>query len=86
MIEFFVWPSLGVLFISVILCLFRLAKGPSAADQLMAYGTLTSMSIGVFILVGVIVDPMYLEAIIPLALVSFVAVLLIARFLEGEVG
>lgn len=85
MIEFFAWPSLGVLFAAVILCGFRLAKGPSAADQLLAYGTLTSTSIGVFILAGVIFDAAFLEALVPLALVSFVAVLLIARFLEGEV-
>jgi multisubunit Na+/H+ antiporter MnhF subunit len=34
---------------------------------------------------GVVIDRIFLEALVPLALVSFVAVLLIARFLEGEV-
>ncbi len=86
MIQYFAWPSLMILIISLLLCFYRLAKGPSAADQLTAYGTLSSMSIGIFMLAGVLVDTLFLEAVIPLALVSFVAILLITRFLEGEVG
>jgi multisubunit Na+/H+ antiporter MnhF subunit len=84
-IEVFAWPSIGVLVVSLVLCLVRLANGPSAADRLLAYGTLTSTSIGVFIIAGVVLDAMFLEALVPLALVSFVAILLVARFLEGEV-
>jgi len=85
MIELFAWSSLAILFASLAICMVRLAKGPSAADQLLAYGTLTSTSIGVFMVAGVVIDRIFLEALVPLALVSFVAVLLIARFLEGEV-
>ncbi len=85
MIDLVAWPCLAVLLVSVSLCLIRLARGPSAADQLMAYGTISSMSMAIFIVLGMAEDPVFLEALVPLALVSFVAVLLIARFLEGEV-
>ena len=85
MIEPFAWLSFAMLFASLVICMMRLAKGPSAADQLLAYGTLTTTSIGVFMVAGVMIDRVFLEALVPLALVSFVAVLLIARFLEGEV-
>jgi multisubunit Na+/H+ antiporter MnhF subunit len=85
MIAFFVWPTILILLISLLLCLVRLARGPSAADQLLAYGTLTSTSIGLFMVIGVVYEPTFLEALVPLALVSFVALLFIARFLEAEV-
>ncbi len=84
MIDLVAWICLAVLFISVSLCIIRLARGPSAADQLMAYGTINSISIAIFIILGMRQDPVFLEALVPLTLVSFVAVLLIARFLEGE--
>lgn len=85
MIAFFVWPAIAVLLVSIVLCLVRLARGPFAADQLLAYGTLTSTSIGLFMIIGVIHEPTFLEALVPLALVSFVALLFIARFMEAEV-
>lgn len=85
MIGFFVWPTIAALLISLVLCLARLAKGPSAPDQLLAYGTLTSASIGLFMIIGVVHEPTFLEALVPLALVSFVALLFIARFMEAEV-
>jgi len=85
MITLVAWTSVFVLILSTVLCLIRLARGPSSADQLMAYGTLGSMSIALFALLGVAADPLFLEALVPLALVSFVSLLLIAKFLEAEV-
>jgi len=84
-IEFVSWVSLAAVLTSTVLCLYRLVKGPSTADQLMAYGTIGSMSLAVFCLLGLTVGHVFFEAVVPLALVSFVSVLLAARFLEAEV-
>ena len=76
----------GFLLISFLAVLYRLFYGPSPWDRLLAYNAASNRLIGLLALLAVAVGKeFYLDMIVVYAGVSFLGVLVIARFMErGE--
>jgi len=66
---------------------YRVVLGPSPADRLQAVDTITTLLIGIIVLLGVEQGvPFLVDAAIALAAFSFIATMAIARYLcEGRV-
>ena len=76
---------MGVLLVSAFLCLLRLGKGPTAPDRTVAIdilGTLVVGFCGLFALRSG--NSFYLNIGIAWALLSFVAAIALAKYLEGK--
>jgi multicomponent Na+:H+ antiporter subunit F len=66
-----------------LLALFRFLRGPSAADRVVAFDVLTIISITGIILLALLGErAVYLDVALVYALLSFLGVLVVARFLE----
>ncbi len=67
------------------LCLYRIAKGPSAPDRMVAIDILGTVVVGFVALLTVVMDKAYmLDVALVWALVSFVGTLALAKFLSGR--
>ncbi len=77
---------LAALLVSVafVLALYRFFKGPSAADRVVAFDTLTIVSITGIALIALLNERgIYLDVALVYALLSFLGVITIARYLEN---
>ncbi|MEM9558101.1 MAG: monovalent cation/H+ antiporter complex subunit F [Acidobacteriota bacterium] len=79
--------SQAMIVAALILTLFRLVKGPSSFDRLLAGETMALGLIGLILVqAGIREARLYVDAALSLALFSFVGVVVFARFLEqGEI-
>jgi len=85
MIEKFIYIFIGLLCMSFVFCLYRLIKGPSLADRVMALNTLTLVGVGLAVLLGSYTNELFIDVAIPLALIAFISTLVITKYLEGEI-
>ena len=85
MIEKFIYIFIGLLCMSCVFCLYRLIKGPSLADRVMALNTMTLVGVGLAVLLGSYVHELFIDVAIPLALIAFISTLVITKYLEGEI-
>jgi len=71
--------------IAFLLALGRFAKGPKPIDRVVAFDVLTIISI-TFIVIAAVVEGrgIYLDVALVYALLSFLGVIAIARYLEGR--
>ena len=70
--------------LSFMLALFRFVKGPRAADRVVAFDVLTIVSITGIVLAALTEGRgIYLDVALVYALLSFLGVIVIARYLEG---
>lgn len=69
---------------ALLLTLYRFIKGPTAVDRVIAFDGLTIVSISA-ILLGALAEGrgIYLDVALVYALLSFLGVIVVARFLEG---
>jgi multicomponent Na+:H+ antiporter subunit F len=69
---------------ALLLTLYRFIKGPTAIDRVIAFDGLTIVSITA-ILLGALAEGrgIYLDVALIYALLSFLGVIVVARFLEG---
>ncbi|MFN8375049.1 MAG: monovalent cation/H+ antiporter complex subunit F [Anaerolineae bacterium] len=77
-----------VLLIAMLLpCAYRAAVGPSAADRLQAIDTITTLLIGIIILLAIVQQEwMYVDVALALAALGFIGTLALARYIaEGKV-
>lgn len=71
--------------LAFLLALFRFIKGPSAFDRVIAFDVLTVISITFIVLSALFADRViYLDVALVYALLSFLGVIAIARYLEGR--
>jgi multicomponent Na+:H+ antiporter subunit F len=78
--------SLAALLIGIafLLALFRFVKGPHAANRVVAFDVLTIISISGIVLAALAGGRgIYLDVALVYALLSFLGVIVIARYLEG---
>jgi multicomponent Na+:H+ antiporter subunit F len=82
-------PEIGLLLLVALLlpCVYRLFAGPSAADRLQAVDTITTLLIGIIVLLALVQGAAWLVDIgIALAAFGFIATLALSRYLsEGRV-
>ena len=69
------------------LSFFRLLKGPSAADRILALDTLYINAIALLVLLGIkLASPLYFEAALLIALMGFVGTVALSKFLlRGDI-
>jgi multicomponent Na+:H+ antiporter subunit F len=66
-----------------LLALYRFLKGPSAADRVVAFDVLTIVSVTGIVLIALAEGRgIYLDVALVYALLSFLGVIVVARFLE----
>ncbi len=76
---------LMLLIIGTFICLFRVARGPTAPDRAVAIDTIGVMVVGICGVFGVITGKdYYLNVAIAWALLSFIGTLALAKYLEGR--
>ena len=80
MIIFFFLVFIGA---GIVLCLFRLIKGPTAADRAMALDTVTTVTTALLVILGFVFKRyIYLDVALVYAVLMFIGAIAIARFLE----
>lgn len=74
--------SLAMLAIGMLLCLFRLLRGPDMADRIIALDTLYINALAALIVAGVrLDDPTFFDAAIVIGMLGFVGTVAFAKFL-----
>lgn len=73
--------------LTIILCMIRAVKGPSAADRLVAINVIGTKTIILISIVSFILKESYfIDVVLVYALISFVASIFIANFIEKTGG
>lgn len=76
--------SLGILAAAILIAFIRLLKGPTGFDRLLAADTITIITTGLIVLLAYfLARPVYMDVSLVYALLGFVGVVTIARFLGG---
>lgn len=77
--------ALFILLLSCLFCLYRIVKGPTAADRVVAIDILGVLIVGFCALLSVTTGRnWYIDIGIAWALQSFIATLALAKYLEGK--
>ena len=75
--------ALFVLIVLVIPCIYRMWAGPSSADRLQAIDTITTLLIGIVVLLMLVRnDRMLVDIAIALAAFGFIGTLALARYIS----
>ena len=75
---------LGLLFLSIIMAIIRVIKGPTAPDRIVGLDTINTIVIVSMIIFGLAAGSViYVDVAIVYALLSFISTLFIAKYLEG---
>lgn len=79
--------SLIALFITIALCLYRLALGPKAADRAVAFDTISSVFVGIICVLCIKwASTLYFDAVWILMLLGFLGSVSIAKYLvQGRI-
>jgi len=87
MLEVAIQIGLAMLGVAIVLCGWRLARGPSIPDRVLALDTLFINAIAVLVLYGIEVDtPIYFEAALLIAMFGFVGTVAFAKYLlRGDI-
>jgi len=77
---------LGIVILALLLSVIRFFKGPNAADRVVALDTMTTTFVSVLVLLGFIYQRfIYIDVSLVYAVLGFIGVLIIARYLEGGI-
>ena len=88
MIELEIEPTylvvLALLFLSILMALIRVLKGPTAPDRVVGLDAINTIIIVSMVIFGLIEGSViYIDVAIVYALLSFISTLFIAKYLEG---
>lgn len=84
MVDFLIHTAAVFAAVALLLILYRFIKGPTAVDRIIAFDGLTIVTI-TGILLGALAEGrgIYLDVALVYALLSFLGVIVVARFLDG---
>jgi multicomponent Na+:H+ antiporter subunit F len=72
-----------VMIISLILAFFRLLRGPSLPDRVVALDLVAALVVGIFAVYSIVMDqPVFIDVAIVLALIIFLGTVAFARYTE----
>jgi multicomponent Na+:H+ antiporter subunit F len=84
MAELMLFVAAGFVLLAFVLAALRFIKGPRGTDRVVAFDGLTIISVTAIVLIALITDrKIYLDVALVYALLSFLGVLIAARYLEG---
>jgi len=76
--------TFGLMLLGVILSLARFVKGPSSADRVVALDTMSIIATAALALMALVFDRyIYIDVALIYAVLGFIGVIVIARYLEG---
>ncbi|MBM7869083.1 multicomponent Na+:H+ antiporter subunit F [Clostridium pascui] len=81
--------TFAILFLSITImgCMYRAIKGPSAADRLVAINVISTKTIVLILMISFILKETYfIDVALVYALISFVASVVIANYIEKSGG
>jgi multicomponent Na+:H+ antiporter subunit F len=85
-VELVMQGTLALLTVALGLALFRLVKGPSAPDRVVALDLITGLAVGIIAIDCALTgEPQLLRVAMGLALISFLGTVAVARYLEKSV-
>jgi len=77
---------ISVISLGAIFAVIRFIKGPTASDRVMALDTLSVMLIAVLVVLGFLMKRyIYIDVSLVYAVLGFIGVITIARYLEGGI-
>ncbi|NQU76447.1 MAG: cation:proton antiporter [Planctomycetes bacterium] len=77
--------AFAVLLLSAVLCLYRIGRGPTAPDRAVSIDILGTLIVGFCCIMALATGrDYYMNIAIAWALISFVATLALAKYLEGR--
>ncbi|MEN8120890.1 MAG: monovalent cation/H+ antiporter complex subunit F [Bacteroidota bacterium] len=77
---------ISIIALGAILAFIRFVKGPTAADRVVALDTISFMAIALMVLLGFVLERfIYIDVSLIYAVLGFVGVITIARYLEGGI-
>lgn len=80
---YFIWGSIVIVTIAMIVLVYRLVIGPSASDRVVALDALGVALIALIGLFSIMVETsFYLEIILLLAILSFIGTVAFSKFIE----
>ena len=84
MVDVLIYLAATIAGLAFMLALYRFIKGPTAADRVVAFDVLTIISITGIVLAALAAGRgIYLDVALVYALLSFLGVIVVARYLEG---
>ncbi len=83
--DFFLGASLVILF-AVLLCLYRVVKGPVIMDRIIGVNVIGTMTIAVVVLTGYIFDRVefFIDIAFVYALINFLGALTLSKYFERK--
>jgi len=81
------WLAFALVGVAFALSFYRLIRGPSAPDRILALDTLYINAIALLVLLGIqLASPLYFEAALLIALMGFVGTVALAKYLlRGDI-
>lgn len=76
-------PVFAMLLTAIFLAFWRLTRGPSLPDRVVALDVIASLSLGMIVVYAISADqPVYIDAAIALALIAFLGTIAFAQYIE----
>lgn len=77
---------LGIIVLAVLLALWRLLKGPTASDRLLSLDTLTTITLALIVVFGLLMKRViFMDVALVYAVIGFIGIVIMAKFIEGDV-
>lgn len=81
------WFAIPMMSLAIIMAVYRLVRGPSSADRVLALDLLANFGIGVIALTSIAYSQaVFLDIAIVLALVAYLATVTFAYYIEKRIG
>ncbi|MBL7565826.1 Na+/H+ antiporter Mnh2 subunit F [Staphylococcus saccharolyticus] len=82
--QFFIISALILFGIALLVCLFRLIKGPTTADRVVSFDATSAVVMSMVGMMSVVFNTVsFLDSIMLIAIISFVSSVSISRFIGG---
>ena len=87
LLHMLIYVALAILVFAMLLMLYRVVKGPTTADRVIALDSIGVALISVVALLSILLDTtMYFEVILLLSILAFIGTVAFSKFLErGEI-
>jgi len=84
MMIYIIYIALSMMALGMIMSAIRFVKGPTAADRVVALDTLTTIGVSSLVLLAYVFQRfIYVDVALVYAVLGFIGVIVIARYLEG---
>ncbi len=86
LVNYFYLGLIVLLAVATFLALYRLLRGPSAADRMVALDAITNVTAGLLMVIALISGRfIYVDVTLVFAILSFIGLIVVARYMEGGI-